>query len=309
MLQEGLPKEENHDCRSVLYRMRVQLQKCHQAPMPFMDNVISQEICLDVPYVLTPDTVVAEMLRIADVNRDDILYDLGSGGGRIVITAAKNIGARGVGIDINPQRIKKSWENAEKAEVSDRVKFLQDDLFKTDISEATVVTLYLLQEMNLRLRPKLLGELKAGTRIVSHDFSMGNWKSDRFTRISGSWDDHYVYYWIAPSNISGKWKWTVTTNSGKERYALRINQQFQEIDGIITMGAKRVSIIDMKLSGDRLQFTLVRDERGRLAYMKYNGQASGNNIKGTVESNVDSMIQNIHWEAKRDPHTIIPLDK
>jgi len=165
------------------------------------------------------------------------------------------------------------------------------------------------QEINLRLRPKLLRELKAGTRIVSHNFSMGKWKSDRFTRISGSWDDHYIYYWIVPSNVSGRWKWTMTNDSGKEQYVLRINQHFQEIDGTITMGTTRIPIIDMKLSGDRLQFTLVRDERGQFAYMKYEGHASGNNIKGTVESNVDSMIQKINWKAKRDPNTIIPLDK
>jgi SAM-dependent methyltransferase len=155
----------------------------------------------DVVYVPTPPEVVAEMLKVAKVTKDDVIYDLGSGDGRIVIAAAKELGARGVGIDIDPQRIKEAEANAKQAGVGDKVKFLQKDLFETDISEATVVTLYLLPNLNLRLRPKLFKELKPGTRIVSHSFDMGDWKPDQTIDVEG----RSVYFWVIPKNpIPGK---------------------------------------------------------------------------------------------------------
>ncbi|EKQ66875.1 ribosomal protein L11 methylase [Leptolyngbyaceae cyanobacterium JSC-12] len=150
----------------------------------------------DVVYVPTPPAVVNEMLRLADVKSTDLVYDLGSGDGRIVIAAAQQRGARGIGIDIDPQRIQEANENAQKAGVSDRVEFRQQDLFQTDFSDATVVTLYLLPELNVRLRPKLLRELKPGTRIVSHDFDMGDWKPDQVVQVDGK----TVYYWVVPEN-------------------------------------------------------------------------------------------------------------
>lgn len=150
----------------------------------------------DVPYVPTPQIVVNQMLAIADVNKNDVLYDLGSGDGRIVITAAQKFGTRGVGIDINPQRIAEANANARQAGVTELVEFRQQDLFQTDFSEATVVTLYLLPEVNLRLRPKLLKELKPGTRVVSHAFNMGDWQPQRVEKIAGS----TIYYWVVPEN-------------------------------------------------------------------------------------------------------------
>lgn len=152
----------------------------------------------DVIYVPTPEAVVDEMLRLANVKANDVVYDLGSGDGRIVITAAKERNARGVGIDINPQRIREANENAQKAGVSDRVQFRQEDLFQADFSKATVVTLYLLPELNLKLRPKLLKELKPGTRIVSHQFDMGDWKPKQIVEVDG----RTVYYWVVPEKSS-----------------------------------------------------------------------------------------------------------
>ncbi|MBW4513703.1 MAG: class I SAM-dependent methyltransferase [Timaviella obliquedivisa GSE-PSE-MK23-08B] len=149
---------------------------------------------LDVPYVPTPQVVVDEMLRIANVNKDDVLYDLGSGDGRIVITAARKFGTRGVGVDLNPQRVQEATQNAQRAGVSDRVQFRQQDLFDTDFSEATVVTLYLLPQVNLDLRPKLLNELQPGTRIVSHAFDMGDWKPEQVVEVDGK----TIYYWTVP---------------------------------------------------------------------------------------------------------------
>ncbi len=157
----------------------------------------SPERAPDVPYVPTPQEVVDRMLAIAKVNKNDVLYDLGSGDGRIVITAAQRYGTRGVGIDINPERIEEANENAQKAGVTDLVEFRQQDLFKTDLSNATVVTLYLLPKINLKLRPQLLQQLKPGTRIVSHAFDMGNWKPERVEKVDGS----TIYYWVVPKNI------------------------------------------------------------------------------------------------------------
>lgn len=157
----------------------------------------------DVPYVPTTEEVVEQMLEIAKVSNKDIVFDLGSGDGRIPITAVKKYNAlKATGVEINPDLVKESQENAKKAGVSDRVKFLQQDLFKTDFSDATVVTLYLLPEVNLKLRPKLLKELKPGTRIVSHAFDMGDWKPDRVERVKDKNGRTYtLYLWTVPQNV------------------------------------------------------------------------------------------------------------
>ena len=154
----------------------------------------------DVVYVPTPEAVVAKMLELGKVTKDDFLYDLGSGDGRIVITAAKNLGTRGVGVEIRPDLIQEANRNAQQAGVSDRVKFLEQDLFQTDLSQATVVTLYLLPQLNVKLRPTLL-KLKPGTRIVSHDFNMGDWKPEQVVQVKGPSRTHTVYLWTIPENI------------------------------------------------------------------------------------------------------------
>jgi len=148
----------------------------------------------DVIYVPTPYEVVDEMLRLAKVKKGDVLYDLGSGDGRIPVTAAKKFGVRAIGIDIDPQRIKEATENAKKNGVSKLVTFKQEDLFKTDFKDATVVTLYLLPDLNVKLRPRLLNELKPGTRIVSHQFDMGTWKPEKKVELNG----RVVYLWTVP---------------------------------------------------------------------------------------------------------------
>ena len=152
----------------------------------------------EVPYVPTREKVVEEMLKVAKVGKNDVLYDLGCGDGRIPIAAAKQFGTRGVGVDIDPDRVREARENATKAGVSDRVKFFQQDLFETDIKEATVVTLYLLPDVNLRLRPKLLSELKPGTRVVSHNYDMGDWKPLQTITVKLPEGEHTVYYWVVP---------------------------------------------------------------------------------------------------------------
>lgn len=148
----------------------------------------------DVIFVPTPNDIVATMLRMAAVSKKDMVYDLGCGDGRIVITAAQKYGARGVGIDIDPERVEEATANVRKAGVADRVKIIRGDLFEADISAATVVTLYLLTDLNIKLRPKLLRDLNPGTRVVSHAFSMGEWKPERTAEISGT----TVYLWRIP---------------------------------------------------------------------------------------------------------------
>jgi ribosomal protein L11 methylase PrmA len=151
----------------------------------------------DIGYIPTPQDAVEAMLALAQVSADDILYDLGSGDGRIVIAAVKQSGARGIGIDIDPQRIREANENARKAGVENRVEFRQQDLFETDFSEATVVILYLLPHLNLRLRPKLLSQLKPGTRVLSHNFDMGEWKPLKIKKMQNE-EDSTLYYWVIP---------------------------------------------------------------------------------------------------------------
>lgn len=148
----------------------------------------------DVVFVPTPEEVVDAMLKVAKVTSKDVVYDLGSGDGRIAITAAKEHGARAIGIDIDPERIAEAKENARQAGVTDKVRFIQADLFESNISEATVVTLYLLPSLNLKLMPKLMKELKPGTRIVSHAFDMGDWEPEQELDVDG----RKVYYWTIP---------------------------------------------------------------------------------------------------------------
>ncbi len=152
------------------------------------------QIAINAPFVATPDPVVSAMLKLAGVKKDDVVYDLGCGDGRIVVAAAKEYGARGVGIDINPDRIEEARANARKAGVEKFARFEVNDLFDADIRQATVIALYLLPEMNLRLRPKLLKELKPGTRIVSHTFRIGDWKPEREEIVEAS----HIYRWTIP---------------------------------------------------------------------------------------------------------------
>lgn len=151
-----------------------------------------------VPDVRTPQVVVVEMLRLANVTSSDVVYDLGSGDGRIVITAAGEFGARGVGLEIEPDLVAEAERNARRAKVADRVRFVQQDIFEADLSEATVVTMYLGIDVNLRLHPKLLAQLKPGSRIVSHDFPIGDWKPERVVKFQGPERQHVLSLWIVP---------------------------------------------------------------------------------------------------------------
>ena len=258
----------------------------------------------DVPYVPTPYEVVNEMLRMAGVGKNDILYDLGCGDGRIVITAVKNTGCRGVGIDIDPRRIEESKNNAAEAGVTDRVEFLQQDLFESDFSEATVLTLYLLQTVNLELRPKILRTLKPGTRVVSHDFSMKDWEADEYKELKTNHRTHNIYFWIVPANVSGTWKW----NSSEGSYILQIQQQFQKISGTLSLNGSLFPIESGELVGDKLKFTVGSTLDGQAVKMAFTGRAKAHSIQGSIKTEAETAGKTIKWTAERDPATVVPIE-
>ncbi len=237
------------------------------AMLAFATPALAQEVRLDVPYVPTSQTTVDEMLKIANVTAKDYVIDLGSGDGRIVISAAK-LGATAMGVDINPQRIKESHANAQAAGVTDKVKFFQQDLFTTKFSDATVLTMYLLPSVNLRLRPTILNELKPGTRIVSHDFDMGDWKPDQFKDLGTD----QVYFWLVPAKVEGAW----TAKVGNDSYKLDLTQKFQDVSGTAAMGGKTLKVENGRLAGETFTFDLVDGGNRRIMM----GSVSGGNITG-----------------------------
>jgi len=293
----------------------------------FLSRAPAQQKEPEVPYVSTPDEVVAEMLRIANVGKDDVVYDLGCGDGRIVITAAKMYGCRGVGIDINPERIRESRENAIKAGVSDKVQFIQMDLFEAEIRGASVVTLYLLSGVNLRLRPKLFRELSPGSRVVSHEFSMGKWEPDATSSVKAEnyrdpylfnyWDDqmadywrtHKVYLWIIPGNVKGTWKLTIPDIAGKNEFTLRIDQEFQRVRGQALESASAIPIFikNAEIRGKMLHFTLEGKLKGSTEAMQFEGIIQGNTMQGTMEIEGSPRKGKIKWTAKRDLSTLSPI--
>jgi len=260
-----------------------------------------------VPFVPTSHERVEQMLRIANVNEDDIVYDLGCGDGHIVITAAKEFGAKGVGIDINPVRISKSKENAIKEGVTDKVRFIKQDLFEANISDATVVTLYLTKLVNFKLRPKLLRELKPGTRIVSNYFDMGEWKPDQ-PEISDIYSNYSIYFWVVPANVSGTWEWTLSAGTEKRHYTLHLYQRFQEVNGNLTAEELNIPVNNITIRGDRLQFTTEEEIGDQKVTQIFEGLVNGNLIEGTVVTEAKTFFNKSDWKAKRDPTTMIPLD-
>lgn len=246
---------------------------------------------LDVPFVPTRDEVVQGMLEMGQVEEGDLLYDLGSGDGRIVITAAKERRVKGVGVDLDPQRIREARANAKREGVEDQVEFIQGNLFNTDFSKATVVTMYLLPDVNLRLRPRILNELKPGTRVVSHAFDMNEWEPDEKARVEGS----YIYMWIVPAKVAGAWEWE--TNDGN-RYQVELDQQFQEVSGKAWVDGRPAQLTKAELRGDRLQLTIQPEDSD--APQTFTARYDDGRLLGLAERAPDQTeAEQVAWVAER----------
>lgn len=204
---------------------------------------------LDVPYVVTPHVAVRQMLEAAGVQEGEVVYDLGCGDGRFVIAAARDFGARGVGVDIDAELIQESVENARQAGVSDRVRFIEADLFDVDIKEADVVTLYLFPEVNMKLRPRLLAELRPGARVVSHAFDMRDWEPNRTIPVESMYS--VAYLWIVPAPVAGSWRLSLA--DGAEAL-LTLQQRYQRVEGSLEIGDRIEILEETRLSGKELEF-------------------------------------------------------
>jgi len=237
------------------------------------------------PYVPTPWVIVDEMLKLADIRPDDVVYDLGSGDGRLVITAAKRYKARGVGVELQPELIEMANAGAKKEGVAERVKFVQGDLFETDIREASVITLYLLPQFVTRLVPRFRAELRPGTRIVSHDYPLLPWPPDREVsmdvpekeNISGMTLTH-LYYYVVPARIGGLWELSLPRALARAPLSLEVNQEPQFVGGLVSDGNSEDYLRDVQVTGDEVRFGLLYD--GKM--MAFEGKADGDIMSGEV---------------------------
>lgn len=217
----------------------------------------------DVVWIPTGNELVSKMLRIANVGPSDLVYDLGAGDGKIAIAAAKEFGARAVGIEYNSDMAALGQRNAERAGVADKVKIIQGDIFKEDFSKATVVTLYLLPELNYQLRPTLL-KMKPGTRVVSHAFDMADWQADAVIDSPGN-----GFFWVVPATVSGDW--VLANFDQKNTATLSLQQKFQYVGGSLTFGGRTQPILNPQLKGDSLQFSYIdRSEKLSTARLTFN---------------------------------------
>lgn len=227
----------------------------------------------DVIWVPTPDDVVERMLIMAQVTPHDYVWDLGAGDGKIAIMAARKFGARAVGIEYNPDMVKHANQNAQKAGVAGtgqgKAMIRHGDIFATDFSQATVITLYLLPALNMKLRPQILS-MRPGTRVVSHSFSMEDWEADEISTLDG----RRAYFWIVPANVMGTWN----LDAGGQRHEITLEQTFQKVSGTLAIGPMHAGLRDVKLRGTAISFAYVDQNRVR---RDFTGRVSGSKIEGT----------------------------
>ena len=236
------------------------------------------------PYVPSPQSVVSDMLRYAEVGPEDFLIDLGSGDGRIVLTAAKVFGARGFGVEIKDELVRRSNEAAKKEGLAERIKFMKQDLFKTDMSQATVITMYLLPDTVNLLKDKFLNELRPGTRIVSHDYPLTGWIPEKYVQmdledkvqISGV-TTTLIYLYVVPAKVAGKWTAQMPAAVAKQA-TLQLKQQLTRVSGSARLDGKEVALEDVKLRGERISFRL-SGRRG-----EFSGRVSGKTIEGVMQA-------------------------
>lgn len=257
----------------------------------------------EVPFVPTPQTVVDAMLKIAQVRPGDFVMDLGSGDGRIVITAARQHGADGLGIEYDATLIERANKAAEEAGVADRVSFIKHDLFDTDLSQATVLTLYLLPEVNMGLRPRILEQLRPGARVVSHDWDMGDWEPDAKIEVDapgkevGAHQKSTVYMWIVPAHVEGAWRSRLGAGGELE---FELTQKFQRVGGKVRFRNVECPIEEATLQGDRIAIRAC-EGANRLRMV---GKAYSDRIVGTVSRGGASPTQ---FRALRDKPGAFPV--
>jgi hypothetical protein len=241
----------------------------------------------DVIWVPTPQALVERMLEMAKTTPKDYVVDLGSGDGRTVITAAKKYGLRALGIEYNPDMVELSKRNAEKEGVADRARFVNGDIFQTDFSKATVLTLYLLPNLNLKLRPTIL-DMKPGTRVVSHAFSMDDWQPDQIETVEG----RTAYLWIVPAKVEGNWRW-----AGSHHYEITLQQHFQQIEGLAKADNKMAQFRNARLQGDRISFSVIEFSGVGNVQRDFTGRVNGDLMQGVVKRSDGAGEEK--WTAKR----------
>lgn len=264
----------------------------------------------DVPYVPTPAPVVEAMLKLGRIQASDFVIDLGCGDGRIVVMAAAKFGARGLGYDLNPERISEAEANAKQEGVTDRVRFVKQDLFGADVRQATLVTLYLLPDVNLQLRPRLLRELKTGTRIVSHSFDMGDWKPDQRIEFNGK----TLYLWEVtekakaqfaapekPGGADGAWEYSMPSPVGEAKAELTLKTEGGKLSGFFLFPEnRRLEITEGTIQGDEVSMVVKRDRQGggTMVY-RMKGKITGDRMEGKATAEMDGQTSEINWSAKR----------
>jgi len=254
----------------------------------------------DVVYVPTPQIVVDTMLEMAKVTANDFVIDLGSGDGRIVITAASKHGARGFGVDLDTVLLKMANQNAQKASVTDKVHFVEQNLFTTDLSKATVITSYLLPEMNLRLRSRIMA-LKPGTRLVAHDYNFGEWDPDEQRELIvpekkvGNPGISYLFAYIVPARVPGRWQSLISVDGRETPFEFNLAQSFQEVDGKVEIRDRSLNLRG-RLTGERVR--LLAGGRDGVPRYEFTGQVQGDQIKGTLAIGEGASRQQLPWVAK-----------
>jgi hypothetical protein len=262
----------------------------------------------DAPYVTTPQNVIDAMLKISAVSAQDYLVDLGSGDGRIVITAAKQLGARGMGVELDQNLVRTATRDAQREGVQDRVSFVSDDLFFADLSKATVITVYMSEAVNLRLR-LLLFELKPGTRVVSHDFDMGNWKPDSKLTVPVPGKRYGppssdILLWVVPADFSGTWSWRQAVNGLEGAHEAVFTQKFQNAEGKGQIAERQAAIGKLEIKGDAISFVMGAEVAGKATWKAFQGRIQGDIISGTAVTIVeaDGTAQHgvsVPWRATR----------
>jgi hypothetical protein len=229
----------------------------------------------DVVWVPTPDEVVERMLTMAQTKPEDYVIDLGAGDGKIAIAAAKKFGARSMGVEYNPEMVAFAQKNAKAAGVTDKAQIVHGDIFATDFTQATVLTMYLLPSLNMKLRPQILA-LRPGTRVVTHAFNMEDWEPDESTDVDG----RRVYLWVVPANIAGRWSLELS-GSSSDKLSLNFDQKFQKIEGTAYLGSVLAGLREPRLSGFRISFAYVD---GKGVRREFSGRVTGATMEGSFRT-------------------------